>query len=86
MILVKNTFIRNIQTRDLFIRNTFYIRNIQTIYIERRSVPNAFASLENKNRHPSLRTSILFNLKLSDTGEIEKLLHLFSIFVVFLYR
>ena len=49
-------------------------------------MPNAFASLINKNRHPSLHTSILLNMKLSETGEIEKLLHLFSIFVVFLYR
>ena len=69
-----------------YTRNTFYIRNIQSIYRERRSVPNAFASLENKNRHSSLRTSILLNMKLSETGEIEKLLHLFSIFVAFLYR
>ena len=86
MILVKTTFVRNIQTTNIFIKNVFYIRNIQTIYRERRSVPNAFASLENKNRHPSLGTSILLNIKLSETGEIEKPLHFFLILVVFLYR
>ena len=37
-------------------------------------------------RHPSYRTSILLNMKLSETEEIEKLLHLFSIFMMFLHR